>query len=203
MCFIFLSPHPTYTPLLLVPLPLSLFLDSLSPSCISCGVYVQFGPDWKHIGKTACHLNEVTVIQMGGWVVRRGISGEAVLSVNGQSILLTLPACPLAPSRLLRLSNVVTFILESPPPRFIHSFKDKFIFHLSLLMVLTQLMFVNTASPAAKLQRRRASRTFFVCWNREGYLCLLNLCQIFAVYKLSNIARYRLSFNKQEVLTVW
>lgn len=142
MCFIFLCPHPTYTPLLLRSLPLSLFSDSLSPSCISCRVYVQFGLDWNHIGKTACHLNEVTAIQMGGWVVWRGI--------KGQGILLALPACPLAPSSLLFLSNVATFILASPPPRFIDSFKGKFIFHLSLLMVLTRLMLVNTAFAAAR-----------------------------------------------------
>lgn len=42
-----------------------------------------------------------------------------------------------------------------------------------------------------------------MCRNREGYLCLSNLCQIFAVYKPSDIARYGLYFNKQEVLTAW
>lgn len=93
-CFIFLSSHPAYTHLFPVPLPLSLFLDSLSSSCISCGVYVQFGSDWNHIGKTACHLNEVTVIQMGGWVVRRGIIGEAVLACKGLGDTANPPSLP-------------------------------------------------------------------------------------------------------------
>lgn len=45
MCFIFPQPSPHIrTPSLFVSRPLSLFSDRLSPSCISCRVYVQFGP---------------------------------------------------------------------------------------------------------------------------------------------------------------
>lgn len=91
-----LNPHTHAYSLFLC---LALFLDSLSPSCISCGVYVQFGPDWNHIGKTVYHLNEVTGIQMGGWVVWRGIIREAVPACEGPEGTANPPSLPFSPQQ--------------------------------------------------------------------------------------------------------
>lgn len=63
MCFIFPLSHVHTAALLISYLPISLFSNSLSPSCISCGVYSTVCvSNWNHIGTTTCHLNEVTVL---------------------------------------------------------------------------------------------------------------------------------------------
>lgn len=52
-CVLFSRTLATHTHLLI---PISLFFDGLSPSCISCGVYLQFGPNWNHIGEQCAIL---------------------------------------------------------------------------------------------------------------------------------------------------
>lgn len=147
MCFIFLCPHPAHTPSLLPSLPRSSFSDSLSPSCISCRVYVQFGLDWNHIGKTACHLTAVTAVQTYGG----GVTGEAVPAFKGAGDTASPPRLPFSPQLSTFPSLMWPLLFWNPlPPRFIDSFKGKFIFHLSLLMVLTRLMLVNTDFTAAR-----------------------------------------------------
>lgn len=105
----------TYTPLLDASLPLSLFLDSLSPSCISRGVYVQFAPIGSTLAKRRAILMKSPCSERAGWIPCWN---------GGLGTLLALPTCPFSPRRTL--VPLMWPFLGSPPARFIDFFKGKF-----------------------------------------------------------------------------
>lgn len=200
--FYFRQPLPhIHTLIHCFPASLFYFWTVCHPAAFPAGFMYSLGMIGSTLAKEdAMLMRSLPSKCVNGWY-RGGLLEKLRLPVKGQGILLGLPYCPLAPSKLPFPSDVARFIPKPPPPNFINSFKGKF--YLSSIFA-NGINAAHTWKQPPQLQGLRSSgRATFLCIGTLRNVYIFKTLARFCSLQAQWYCNVGVIFNKQEVLTMW